>query len=95
MFLGIYRFEGDADRLRKAYDRMLAQIPPDGLHLHVCVTEPGALTMYDACPSKEIFQAFAASAELERWLEAAGLPSPTVTLVGEVHAAFVSGERVY
>ena len=94
MFLGIYRFEGDSARLRQAYDRMMEQIPHDGLHLHICVADANGLSIYDTCPSKEIFQSFAISPGFNGLMKASGLPLPKVTPMGEVHAAFVSGKRV-
>jgi hypothetical protein len=95
MFLGIYRFEGDATQLRQAYDRMIDQIPHAGLHLHVCVADPDGLSVYDACPSKEIFLSFAASPEFNGVMKASGLPPPRVTPMGEVHTAFIAGKRLY
>jgi len=94
MFLGIYRFEGSVERLRAAYEKLLASMPHDGLHLHVGVFDAGGLWIYDACPSRAIFESFAASTTFRDALAAAGLPKPAVTPVGEVHRAFVAGKRV-
>ena len=94
MFLGIYRFEGESSELREAYDRMLEQMPHSGMQLHICVSDTDGLTIYDTCPSKEEFLSFASSAELNSIVKAVGLPKPMITPVGEVHAAFVSGQRV-
>ncbi|MEJ2564961.1 MAG: hypothetical protein P8164_12355 [Gammaproteobacteria bacterium] len=95
MFLGIYRFEGEANELREAYDRLLDNIPHSNLSLHACVADAGGLTIFDACPSEEAFKSFASSPEFNAALQASGLPTPQVTPMGEVHAAFVSGQRVF
>src|SRR5205823_941269 len=58
MFLGAYYFDGPPPELIPAYERLMAGFPPDGLELHVCVVRDGGLTVYDACPSAEIFAAF-------------------------------------
>lgn len=94
MFLGTYRFEGNPDEIAQAYDRAFAALPRSGLTLHVCVKDDKGLWIYDTCPSKEAFVAFANSPELRGALTAAGLPAPVVTTVGQVHAAFVSGQSV-
>lgn len=94
MFLGIYRFEGDTAQLRLAYDRMLELMPHSNLQLHVCVPGDNGLSVIDACPNKESFLSFTSSSEFAEALKAAGLPVPQVTPMGEVHAAFVDGNRV-
>jgi len=93
MFLGIYRLEGDTSQLRQGYERLLESVPHDGMQLHVCVTDPGGLWIYDTCPSREAFLSFAASPEFRNALKTAGLPEPKVTPVGDVQAAFVAGKR--
>lgn len=94
MFLGIYRFEGDAEQLRMAYERMLDLISHTNLRLHVCVSEYGGISIIDTCPNKESFLSFASSPEFAGALKTAGLPIPQVTPMGEVCAAFVDGNRV-
>lgn len=94
MFLGVYRFEGDAAQLRMAYERMLELIPHANLKLHVCIPGDNGLSIIDTCPDKESFLSFASSPALADALKAAGLPAPQVTPMGEVHAAFVDGDRV-
>ena len=94
MFLGVYRFEGDASALRAAYERMLDIIPHTDLTLHICVADQGGLTIIDTCPSKERFLAFSSSPEFKAALNASGLPTPKVTPMGEVNAAFAAGSRM-
>ena len=93
MHLGVYRFEGEPGQLLAGYERLLAAFPADQLLFHVCVQRPGAIEVYDACPTREMFQAFAASAEFRGALQTAGLPRPSVTELGETRAAFVGGKR--
>lgn len=94
MHLGIYRFEGEPDALLAGYERLLGVIPTGQLLLHVCVQRPGAIEVYDACPSREAFEAFAASPEFRDALCGAGLPQPSVTRLGDARAAFMQGKRV-
>jgi hypothetical protein len=94
MFLGIYRFAGDAALLRKAYDHLLDTLPHADLSLHLCVADENGLSVFDTCPSQEAFMSFASSPEFNGALKAAGLPPPQITLAGEVHAAFASGKRL-
>lgn len=93
MHFGIYRFEGKPAELMAGYERLLRTIPSGELLLHVCVERPGAIEVYDACPTRQKFEAFAAGPEFRAALDKAGLPPPTVTGLGEVRAAFVEGKR--
>lgn len=94
MFLGIYRFEGDTEQLRMAYERMLKLIPHTNMQLHVCIPGDNGLSIIDTCPDKESFLSFSSSSELSDALKSAGLSTPQVTPMGEVHAAFVNGNRI-
>lgn len=93
MFLGVYRLQGAIDDLVAGYERLLQSIPHQGLHLHVCAHDAQGLWIYDACPTKQAFVSFANSDEFRQALKAAGLPTPEVKLIGEVHAAFWAGQR--
>lgn len=94
MHLGVYRFEGEPARLLASYETLLAAFPAEQLQFHVCVQRPDAIEVYDACPTREMFEAFAASAEFRGALRTAGLPQPSVTALGETRAAFAHGKRV-
>ena len=94
MFLGIYAFEGEPATLLAAYERLIGDIPKGNLLLHACVKREGGIDVYDACPSREAFDGFAASAEFRGALDSAGLPAPTVTRLGDAHAAFAQGRRL-
>jgi len=94
MFFGIYRFEGKVDELTPKYEKMVASIPKESMHLHVCVRDAGGLTIYDTCPSREVFQSFSSSDFFHEALKSVGLPTPQVTPVGDVQAAILAGKRV-
>jgi ATP sulfurylase len=93
MFLGVYRFKGQADELLAAYDRLMATMPMEDLELHVCTHNDQGIAIYDTCPSREEFDTFANGESLRDALAAAGLPPPEVEYIGEVHTAFWAGER--
>jgi hypothetical protein len=94
MFLGIYRFEGKGEELGAAYDRLIATIPHEGLHLHICARGDQGLVIYDACPTREVFESFASSEQMRGAMASAGLPEPEIDLVGDVHSVFWNGERM-
>jgi len=94
MFLGTYRFEGKVDELAPRYEKLIASVPKESLHLHVCVRDTGGLTIYDTCPSREIFQSFSSSDFFHDTIKSVGLPAPLVTMVGDVQKAIVSGKQV-
>jgi hypothetical protein len=91
--LGIYRFDGDPDTLLAAYEQLTASIPPDSSTLHLCVRRPDGITIYDTCPSREVFESFSRSERFLGALAAAGLPAPVVESQA-VHDARVRGERL-
>jgi hypothetical protein len=92
MFLGAYHFDGDPAELRAGYDRLRAGFPADSLDLHVCVVRADGLTVFDACPSQEVFQGFSTGPDFAAALAAAGLPTPRVEELGDVHSALIREE---
>lgn len=72
---------------------MLDTVPREALHLHVCVQYRDGLWVYDCCPTREGLQSFAESENFQTAVKAAGLPVPQVTPMGDVHAAFLAGQR--
>jgi len=94
MYLGLYRFNGNKDEFLVAYERLLQMMPPENLHLQVCISDENGLSIYDACPSKEIFEKFSSSAELQSALMSVGLPQPEISQLGEVHATYLGGKQV-
>ena len=94
MFLGKYECDGDPAVLLPAYDKFVAGFPPGNLMLHVCVVRDGGITIYDACPSQEVFRAFTSDPGLKPAFAAAGLPEPRIEELGEVHNAAVVPEAL-
>jgi hypothetical protein len=87
VFLGAYHFDGDPAELARGHQRLLDRFPLASLDLHLCVLHDDGITVFDACPSREVFTAFSRSAEFCAAVTAAGLPSPRTEPLGEVHAA--------
>jgi hypothetical protein len=94
MFLSAYRFQGDPPTLLAAHRRLLETIPGDNLHLHACVTQADGVTMFDACPSRAVFEKFSAGDEFRQMLAAAGLPFPQITPLGELTTVLAQGRRL-
>jgi hypothetical protein len=93
MHLGIYRFDGDPDELLAAYERVTTTMSADNSALHICVRRSDGITIYDTCPSREVFENFSAGAAFRAALAAAGLPVPAVQ--GEaVYEARVRRQRI-
>ena len=84
-----YHFDGDRDELLAGYDRLLATYPPEILDLNVCVVRAGGISVYDSCPTKAIFEEFSRSPEFAQAVAGAGLPTPRIEAIGEIHAAHV------
>ena len=84
MFLGAYDFDGDPGDLLPAYERLAAAIPGDASELHVCIVRDEGLTVYDTCPTRDVFVAFSSSAGFLGAVRSAGLPEPTVRPLGDV-----------
>jgi hypothetical protein len=91
MYASIWRFTGDPDELTRRYDAILADIPPAGMRLHVCLRTPDGIVIVDTCPSEEVFEQFAAG-PFPALRSRHGLPEPTDVQDGPVHAAFIDGE---
>ena len=89
MFLGAYHFDGPPGDLLVAYRRLLAGFPPDSMELHLCVRRDDGLTVFDACPSADVFAAFSVSADCHGALAGAGLPLPRVEPLGDVQSAWL------
>jgi len=92
MFMASYELIGDPDTLLAAHERMLAGFPTDSFLLHLSVRTERGITIYDTCPSREQFEAFSTSEEFAAALAGAGLPTPRVTPLGDVHYLYVGAE---
>ena len=90
-FLSAYDFDGDPDELLAGYDRLVGALPPDTLILNVCIRRDGGITVFDACPDRQTFDAFSSSDDFASALADAGLPSPTtVRPLGAIHQALIA-----
>lgn len=85
MYLAAYHFNGEPDQLQAGYDRMISAFPPDAVLLNLCVTRSDGITVFDTCPSLADFESFSASDEFASALTAAGLPTPRIESLGDVH----------
>jgi hypothetical protein len=94
MHLGIYEIDGDPDELLPAYDRLMAGMPDGQVFFHACVVRDGGITIYDACPTREIFERFSTSDEFRSAAAAVGLPWPSRIEGLPVHAARDGGGPV-
>ena len=89
MYLGAAYFAGDPGELLPAYQRMLDAFGLEALDVHLCITTDGGLTVFDACPSKEIYEEFTKSETFLGAIAAAGLPEPRVSGLGDIQVAHV------
>ena len=89
MYLGAAYFDGDPDELLPAYHRMLEKFGLEALDVHLCITRDGGLTVFDACPTKEIYEEFTTSETFLGAIAEAGLPVPRVSGLGDVQVAHV------
>lgn len=94
MHASIWKFSGDSDDLLRRYDAMVAEIPSATMRLHLCLTAPDGIVMVDTCPTREAFEAFAASESFRALRARHGLPDPVHLDDFPVHVAFVDGATV-
>jgi hypothetical protein len=87
--LAAHHFDGDRDELLAGYDRLVASYPPEILDLNVCIVREGGISVFDSCPSREVFVEFSQSPEFAQAVAAAGLPRPRIEAIGEIHATHV------
>jgi hypothetical protein len=92
LYLGALHFDGDPDALLLGYQRLLEHFPLETLALHICVRQDGGLTVFDACPSKQIFTEFTAGDAFRGAVAGAGLPAPRVEPLGDIHVAHLLKE---
>ena len=66
---------------------MRAFFPPDAFAFHACVVAEGGITVFDGCPSRADFATFSTGPQFRGAVVAAGLPTPRIEPLGEVHVA--------
>ncbi len=89
MFLGSYTFDGDPNTLVAGYERLNTTFPTGQHDVRICVIRDGGITVYDTCPSRQVFADFSTGADFSTVLESVGLPQPRVEPIGDIHAALV------
>ena len=93
MHASIWRYYGGPDDLLRRYDAMVAEVPPEGMRLHLCARDRDGIVVVDTCPSRDVFEAFAAG-PLRELRARHGLPEPERVDDFPVHAAFAAGVRI-
>jgi hypothetical protein len=93
MHASIWKFNGDPHDLLARYEAMLAEIPMSNMELQLCLRAPDGLLLVDTCPSREAFEAFAASPEFAALRARHGLPEPESVEDHPVAVALVDGRR--
>ena len=89
MYLGAVYFDGDPGELLPAYQRMLEKFGLESLDVHLCITTDAGLTVFDACPTREIYEEFTRSETFLGAIAEAGLPEPRVSGLGNIQVAHV------
>ena len=89
MYLGAVYFDGDPRELLPAYQRMLDTFGLEALDVHLCVTTDAGLTVFDACPTREVYEEFTRSETFLGAIAEAGLPAPRVSGLGDIQVAHV------
>jgi hypothetical protein len=92
LYLGAAHFDGDPGELRPAYDRLLERFGIDSLDVHLCIVRDDGLTVFDACPSKAVYEEFTTSDMFREAVSAAGLPARRIEGLGNVRVAHLRQE---
>ena len=92
MYLGAAHFDGDPAELLPAYYRLLDRFGVETLDVHLCVIRDDGLTVFDACPSQEVYASFTASDTFQAAVAAAGLPAPRIEGLGGIQVAHLRQE---
>lgn len=93
MHASIWKFAGDPDDLLRRYNAMLAEIPTATMRLHISLRAADGIVVIDTCPSRDIYEAFAAG-PFPALRRRHGLPDPVALEDHPVHLAFVDGHTV-
>ena len=93
MHASIWTYEGDPDDLLARYESMLTDVPAGAMRVHLCLRGDTGIVVVDTCPSREVFEGFAAGPfpELRR---KHGLPDPVRVEDYPVYTAFAEGSRL-
>lgn len=94
MHCSIWTYVGDPDDLVARYEALIEEIPRENMRFHACARTPDGLVMVDTCPSKEIFDSFVASPEVQALFARHGLDRPVERVDFPVVRAYAGGTRV-
>jgi hypothetical protein len=92
MYLGAMHFDGDPAELLPAYHQMLERFGIDSLDVHLCVVRGDGLMVFDACPTKAVYEEFTTSDMFLGAVADAGLPVPRIEGLGDVQVAHLRQE---
>jgi hypothetical protein len=93
MHASIWKFSGDPDDLVRRYEAMLADIPAGNVELQLCLRAPDGILLVDTCPTREVFEAFAAGPQFAALRARHGMPDPDSVEGHPVAVAVVDGRR--
>jgi hypothetical protein len=92
LYLGAVHFDGDPGELLPAYHQVLDRFGIDTLDVHLCIVRDDGLTVFDACPTKAVYDEFTSSDAFLAALAAAGLPAPRIEGLGDIQIAHLRSE---
>ena len=92
LYLGAMHFDGDPGELLPGYHRMLEGLGINSLDVHLCIVRDDGLTVFDACPTKAVYEEFTTSTMFRGAVAAAGLPAPRIEGLGDVQVAHLRQE---
>jgi hypothetical protein len=93
MHASIWRFKGDPDDLVARYEAMLAEMGEANMQLQLCLRTDDGMLLVDTCPSREVFESFAASPDFAALRARHGMPDPESVEDHPVAVALVDGRR--
>ena len=91
-YLGAVHFDGDPGELLPGYHRLLEQFPIDAFDVHLCITGDNGLTIFDACPTRAVYEQFTKSDTFLGAVAKVGLPAPRIEGLGDVQVAHLRDE---
>ena len=92
LYLGAMYFDGDPGELLAAHHRLLERFGIDTLDVHLCISRDGGLTVFDACPTRAVFEEFTTSDMFLGAVADAGLPVPRIEGLGDIQVAHLRRE---
>jgi hypothetical protein len=94
MHCSIWTYVGDPAQLAAGYAAMIEQMPAENMRFHAAARTSDGLVIFDTCPSKDAFEAFYGSPEVQAVMSAHGLGRPVSVVDAPIIRAFAGGARV-